>query len=165
MTRMDGGHRCTSTLTHRVWFLNKHILVGNGQTANSNMSVLVANDISDYIPEAQNLPRTVDSKETNVLSASCLMSCFILCHASYQFAHAALLSHSILTFVVEAHLAGFAAEAVLCRVSRQEHHMLGCCTWYAHRKEATGSDLSCQELDSNAVSSGANNKLHTKRQR
>lgn len=51
----------------------------------------------------------------------------ILRRASYQFAHAALLSHSILTLVVEAHLAGFAAEAVLCRVSRQEHHMLGCC--------------------------------------
>lgn len=45
---------------------------------------------------------------------------------SYQFAHAALLhSHSVLTFVVQTHLAGFAAEAVLCRVSRQEHHMLG----------------------------------------
>lgn len=37
-------------------FLNKHILVGNGPTANSNVSVFVANDISNYIPEAQNLP-------------------------------------------------------------------------------------------------------------
>lgn len=51
-----------------------------------------------------------------------------LCHLSYQFAHAALLSHAIFTFVVEAHLAGFAAQAMLRRVSRQKHHMLCCCT-------------------------------------
>lgn len=52
-----------------------------------------------------------------------------LCCEPYQFAHAALLhSHSVLTFVVKTHLAGFAAEAVLCCVSRQEHHMLGCRT-------------------------------------
>lgn len=93
------------------------------------------------------ISQTVDSKETNVLSIS---SWFILCHASHQLAHAALLSHSVLTLVVEAHLAGFAAEAVLRRVPRQEHHMLGCCTWYTHththRKEAAGSDLSSREL-------------------
>lgn len=65
MTRMDGGHRCNNTLTHRVWFLNKHILVGNGHTANSNISVLVANNISNYVPEAQNLPD--DSEKTNTL--------------------------------------------------------------------------------------------------
>lgn len=69
-----------------------------------------------------------------------LMCCAIcLCNASYQFAHAALLSHSILTFVVQAHLAGFAAEAVFCSVSRQEHHMLSCCTCTETEKE--GSDL------------------------
>lgn len=49
--------------------------------------------------------------------------------ATHQFAHAALLSHAVLTLVVQTHLAGFAAEAVLRRVSRQEHHMLGRRTW------------------------------------
>lgn len=133
MTRMDGGHRCNSTLTHRVWFLNKHILVGNGHTANSNISVLVANDISNYVPEAQNLPeywQPKDKRTVHMMSKS-----ITLCPASYQFAHATLLPHSVLTFVVEAHLAGFAAEAVLCRVSRQEHHMLGCCTWFTHTRD------------------------------
>lgn len=48
---------------------------------------------------------------------------------THQFAHAALLSHAVLTLVVQTHLAGFAAEAVLRRVSRQEHHMLGRRTW------------------------------------
>lgn len=65
MTRMDGAHRCNSTLTHRVWFLNKHILVGNGQPANSHAPVLVANDISNYIPEAQNLPALWQAKDKN----------------------------------------------------------------------------------------------------
>lgn len=102
--------------------------MGNGQTANSNMPVLVANDISNYIPEAQNLPELLTAKRQMHCPYHVVRSCIIRCYASYQFAHAALLSHSILTFVVEAHLAGFAAEAVLCRVSRQEHHMLGCCT-------------------------------------
>lgn len=71
--------------------------------------------------------QTVDSKVAKVVHCD-LVSFTFLCHASHQFAHAALLSHSVFTLVVEAHLAGFAAEAVLCCVSRQEHHMLGCCT-------------------------------------
>lgn len=71
MTRMDGAHRCNSTLTHRVWFLNKHILVGNGQPANSHAPVLVANDISDYIPEAQNLPALWQAKDKMHRAALC----------------------------------------------------------------------------------------------
>lgn len=73
VTRMDGGHRCTSTLTHRVWFLNKHILVGNGQIANSNMSVLVAIIMTSVILSLKlRISQTLDNKETNVLSISCL---------------------------------------------------------------------------------------------
>lgn len=95
----------------------------------------------------------IRSESPKLLRAKRHMYCLyhIYYPASYQFSHAALLSHSILTLVVEAHLAGFAAEAMLCRVSCQEHHMLGCCTWETHGKEATGSDLSCQELDLNGV--------------
>lgn len=79
--------------------------------------ILVANDISEYKAEAHG--------ERTACSVHLLVCC-----EPYQFAHAALLhSHSVLTFVVETHLAGFAAEAVLCRVSRQEHHMLGRRTW------------------------------------
>lgn len=64
-----------------------------------------------------------------------------LCHASHQFAHAALLSHAVFAFVVEAHLASLAAQAVLRRVSRQKHHMLGRRTCEDTRgKEARGSD-------------------------
>lgn len=89
-------------------------------------------DINNYIPEAQSPKR--------VLTAA-----LILYHASYQFSHATLLPNTVLTLVMEAHLAGFAAEAVLRRVSRQEHHMLGCCAWYIQTKRQ------CRELESNCV--------------
>lgn len=81
MTRMDDGHRCTSTLTHRVWFLNKHILVGNGQTANSNKSVLVAIIMTWVILFLKlKISQTVDSIETNVPSISCLKVLYDVMH-------------------------------------------------------------------------------------
>lgn len=57
-----------------------------------------------------------------------------LCHASHQFSHAALLSNSVLTLVVKAHLAGLATEAMFRCVSRQEHHVLGRCALNTHRR-------------------------------
>ena len=57
---------------------------------------------------------------------------------SHQFPHAALNSHAVLTLVVDAHLTGLAAEAVLCRVPCQKHHVLGCGTCQrAHRHTHT----------------------------
>lgn len=82
--------------------------------------ILVANDISVYKAEVHDEGFLVWSRVVR----------------PYQFAHAALLhSHSVLTFVVEAHFAGFAAEAVLCRVPCQEHHMLGGRTWNTQGKK------------------------------
>lgn len=147
MTRMEGGDWCTSTLTHRVWFMNKHILVGNGQAANSNVSCFGFHRTDSVITSS----RSADSTETNAPSTSRLCVPIIWCPASYQLAHAALLSHSILTFVMKAHLAGFAAEAVLRRVSGQEHHVLGCCAWWANRKEGNRFRCVLQELDLNGI--------------
>lgn len=69
------------------------------------------------------LTRRKASGHTPARSEPLIHAVDVIC--SHQFAHAALLSHSVLTLVVEAHLAGFAAQAVLRRVPRQEHHVLG----------------------------------------
>lgn len=82
---------------------------------------MLANDISNYICRIlENLPEALTGKRQNAPTVSSPVG-----SSTHQFAHAALLSHPVLTLVVEAHLAGFAAEAVLRRVSRQEHHVLG----------------------------------------
>lgn len=107
MTRVGDGKRCNGRLTHRMGLLNKH----NPAEEMVQQAVLVI--------QATILVRILIFLNSFQSKICCLP------HASYQFPHAALLSNAILTFVVEAHLAGFATKAMFRRVSRQEHHMLG----------------------------------------
>lgn len=101
--------------------MNKHILAEKSRAASSSEPVSVATHISNCIGRIfENLPEALTGERRNAASVSRPAR-----SSTYQFAHAALLSHPILALVVEAHLAGFAAEAVLRRVSRQEHNVLG----------------------------------------
>lgn len=102
--------------------MNKHILVEKSrgcqfQRACSWSLIIFANCICLTL---ESLPKAPTGKRQNAPSESSPAR-----SSTYQLAHAALLAHPVLTLVVEAHLAGFAAEAVLRRVSRQEHHVLG----------------------------------------
>lgn len=156
MTRMDGGHRCTSTLTHRVWFLNKHILVGNGQGANSDMSVLVVhNDISKKWSSEWKVCRLYHVLIALYLSVSCILP---VCPCSAAVQH-------------HFHICGGGSSCKLCSAGHaspcfppKTPHVWLLYLIDTHRKEATGSDLSCQELESNCVFKWAA-KLRTKVQR